>query len=281
MKYYQLPNTVKIPQIAFGTWRLPDAPETVNTIKTALSAGYRHIDTAAKYENEASVGQAVRESEVPRDQIFVTSKLRNTQRGYETTLADFDRALRTMKLDYLDLYMIHWPAGSAYYTDWDQINLETWQALEKLYHDGKVRAIGISNFWPHHIKALTDHCEIPPMVCQLKFHPGFTQPEASRFCQYSNMLVEAYSPLGAGKLLTSPVLLQLAEKYKKSTAQICIRWCLQHNVLPIPKSSNLERMKQNLDVYDFNLSNEEMLMLDELDPQLGNEVRDPDKLNLD
>lgn len=277
---YTLSNGVQIPQIAFGTWRLADTPDTVSVIQQAISLGYRHIDTAAKYANEASVGQAVRECGVPRDQLFVTSKLRNTQRGYDTTIADFERALQIMGLDYLDLYMIHWPAGSDYYDNWADINLDTWRALEKLYHDGKVRSIGISNFWPHHIKALTDHCEIQPMVCQLKFHPGFTQPETSRYCQYSGMLVEAYSPLGAGKLLTCEKLTEIAEHYGKTPAQICIRWCLQHGVLPLPKSSNPKRMQQNLDVYDFEISKEDMDLLDTI-PGLGNVTRDPDKLNLD
>lgn len=280
MSRYQLYNGVEIPRIAFGTWRLPDAPETVATLCAAISAGYRHIDTAAKYENEASVGEAVRACGLPREQLFVTSKLRNTQRGYETALADFDRALRIMKMDYLDMFLIHWPAGAGHYDDWAGINAQTWRALEKLYQEGRVRAIGLSNFWPHHIKALTDRCEIAPMACQLKLHPGFCQPETVRYCQQAGMLVEAYSPLGAGALLTSEPLTRIAGRHGKSGAQVCIRWCLQHGLLPIPKSRDAQRMRQNLDVFDFTLARDEMEILDGL-PPLPGDFRDPDKLNLD
>lgn len=277
---YTLSNGVVIPQIAFGTWRLADTPETVSTIKNAISCGYRHIDTAAKYENEYSVGKAVRECGIPRDQLFITSKLRNTQRGYNSTIKDFERALKVMELDYLDLYMIHWPAGAYIYDNWEEINLDTWRAMETLYKDGKIRSLGISNFWPHHMKSLMDQCEIQPMVCQLKFHPGFVQPETFRYIQFCNMIAEAYSPLGAGKLLSSETLQNLAARYNKSTAQICIKWCLQHGALPLPKSGNPERMKQNLDVYDFEISKEDMLLLDNI-PDFSEEKRDPDMLNLD
>lgn len=278
---YILYNGVGIPKIAYGTWRLPDDASTVEIIKKAVSVGYRHIDTAAKYGNEASVGQAVRECGVSRSELFITDKLRNTSRGYRTTIEDFDRALSVMGLDYLDLYMIHWPAGSGYYENWREINAETWRAMERLYADGKVRSIGISNFWPHHIDALSKTWTIKPMVAQLKVHPGFLQAPIVRYCQYVGMLVEAYSPLGAGKLLASDALTSIAAKYQRTTAQICIRWCLQHGLLPLPKSGNEIRMAQNLDVFDFVIEEKDMELLDYMDTGLGNEVRDPDALNLD
>ena len=277
---FTLANGVEMPQIGYGTLHIPDNREGIETIKLAISAGYRHIDTAAKYGNEAAVGAAVRECGIPRDQMFVTSKLDNTQRGYDTTIKDFERALSVMGLDYLDLYLIHWPAGAFHYPDWEQINSDTWRALEKLYNDGKVRAIGVSNFWPHHLRSLTDNCETEPMVNQIKFQPGFLQPEVFRYSKFTGMQVEAYSPLGSGQLLSSPELSAVAEKYGKSTAQLCIRWCLQHGVSPLPRSTNMDRMQQNLDVYDFEITEKDMKAIDDISNEAADFMRDPDKLDL-
>ena len=279
-KTFILSNQVEMPKIGYGTLRIPNDAQGVQIIQEAIRAGYRNIDTAAKYGNEAAVGTAVRECGVPREELFIASKLNNTERGYETTIADFERALKVMGMDYLDLYMIHWPAGSYHHPDWEEINLSTWRALEKLYKDGKVRSIGVSNFWPHHLKALTDHCEIPPMVNQIKVQPGHMLAEIVRYCQYAGIQVEAYSPLGSGDLINSTELAQLAEKYQKTSAQIILRWCLQHDVSPIPRSTNPERMKQNLDVFDFELSPEDMEVLDDLPNDLPDGLKDPDKLDL-
>lgn len=275
-----LANGVEMPQIGYGTLHIPNDRNGADIIISAIRAGYRNLDTAAKYGNEAAVGTAVRECGLPREEIFVTSKLDNNKRGYDTTLEDFERALEVMKLDYLDLYLIHWPAGSYHYPDWEQINLDTWRALEKVYKEGKVRAIGVSNFWPHHLKAITDHCEIAPMVDQIKVQPGLLQSEIVRYCQYSGILVEAYSPLGAGDLIGAEKLVWLAEKYQKTPAQIIIRWDLQHGISPIPRSTNPVRMAQNLDVFDFEISDEDMDILDTMPNALPNPLADPDKLNL-
>ena len=280
MNTFTLLNGIQIPQIAYGTLFIPNDAGGAEIIKSAINAGFRNIDTAAKYGNEGAVGMAVRECGVPRDELFITSKLDNNERGYETTLADFDRALNVMQLDYLDMYLIHWPAGSYHYPDWEQINLDTWRALEKVCKEGKVRAIGVSNFWPHHLKALTDHAEIKPMVNQIKVQPGHTLSEIVRYCQYTDVLVQAYSPLGSGGLLKSETLADLAAKYNKTPAQIVIRWCLDHNISPVPRSTNPERMKQNLDVFDFELSAEDIDLLDKMPNDLPDHMSDPDKMNL-
>lgn len=277
---YKLSNGTEIPQIAFGTWRLPDSRETVEVIKTAINTGYRHIDTAAKYENETSVGRAVRECGLPREELFVTSKLRNTMRGYDNTKKDFERALNVMGLDYMDMFLIHWPAPAGFYPDWLEINAETWRAMEELYEAGKVRAIGVSNFWPHHLEALMNCSRVRPMVNQLKLHPGLIQREVTDYCQRNQILPEAYSPLGAGRLLCCTALLEMGEKYGKSPAQICLRWCRQHRFIPLPKSSSPLRMKQNLDIFNFEIEPADMVLLDTLASQ-DNDVKDPDKVNLD
>ncbi len=274
---FTLPNGRQIPNIGFGTWQLQDGEVAENAVKAAIDAGYRHIDTAAGYGNETSVGKAVRASGVARGELFITSKLPNNMRGYKTTFEAFDSTMEKLGLDYLDLYLIHWPASHHRFENWEQINLDTWRAMTELYKAGKIRAIGVSNFMPHHLAALME-TEVYPMVDQIEFHPGHMQTELRRFCNSHGISVEAWSPLGRGSMLTSETLLALGAKYEKSAAQICIRWCMQHAAIPLPKSVTPSRIAENIDVYDFILSDEDMAIIDAL-PDFGYSGKHPDEVN--
>lgn len=255
------------PYLSFGTWRLPDCRSTVDIVKQAIvEAGYRHIDTAAHYENEASVGAAVRECGIDRASLFVTSKIRNSQRGYRTTLDDCRRALDVMGLDYLDLLLIHWPAPKRYFPDWEHINAETWAALEDLKGQGLVGDAGVSNFEIRHIEPLAKASGTVPSTIQTKLYPGIIgqKNDLLDYCRQHGILVEAYSPLCAGKALESEELARIAHAYGKSPAQICLRWCLQHNAMPVVKASSAQRMIENARVFDFEIGADDMDVLDDL-----------------
>ena len=275
---YTLANDVQIPCIGFGTWQTPDGETAINSVKAALKAGYRHIDTAACYGNEASVGQAIKESGVPREEIFVTSKVWNTERGYEKTLAAFETTMAKLDLDYVDLYLIHWPAAANQFENWKEINAQTWRALEALYIKGKFKAIGVSNFLPHHLEALLEGVKVVPMVNQIEYHPGFMQAESVAFCKAHNILVEVWSPLGTGNVLNNETLIMMAQKYSKTVAQICIRWVLQHGLLPLPKSITESRIIENTEVFDFELKEEDMAIIDAI-PFCGGAGINPDAIN--
>ena len=275
---YTLANDVQIPCIGFGTWQTPNGETAINSVKAALKAGYRHIDTAACYGNEASVGQAIKESGVPREEIFVTSKVWNTERGYEKTLAAFETTMAKLDLDYVDLYLIHWPAAANQFENWKEISAQTWRALEELYIEGKVKAIGVSNFLPHHLEALLEGVKVVPMVNQIEYHPGFMQAESVDFCRAHNILVEAWSPLGTGNVLNNKTLIMMAQKYSKTVAQICIRWVLQHGLLPLPKSITESRVIENTEVFDFEIKDEDMAIIDAI-PFCGGAGINPDAIN--
>jgi methylglyoxal/glyoxal reductase len=267
-----LHNGVKMPWLGLGVFKVEDGAEVVSSVKTALEVGYRSIDTAAIYGNEEGVGKAIAESTVPREELFITTKVWNSNHGYEATLAAFDVSLKKLGLDYLDLYLIHWPLPSQ------GKFVETWKALEKLYKDGRVRAIGVSNFNVHHLEEIIANCEIIPMVNQVEYHPRFNQRELHDFCKRHGIHLEAWSPLMQGGLLEEPALVEIAKKYNKSTAQIIIRWDLQTGVVTIPKSVKSHRIAENVDVFDFELSQEDMDIINALN-QDQRMFADPDDFN--
>ncbi len=260
-KEFILANDVTIPCIGYGTWQTPDGETAVRSVEAAIDSGYRHIDAAAAYENEESVGEGIAKSGIERSELFITSKLWNSERGYQKAKAAFDKTLSDLRLDYLDLYLIHWPASPSQFPDWEEINLETWRAMTELYKEGKVRAIGVSNFTPRHLEALVK-TEVVPMVNQIEYHPGCMQEETVSYCRKYGIQIEAWSPLGTGRVLSHPLLLELGKKYGKSAAQICIRWCLQNQVLPLPKSTTPSRIIENIDIFDFEISGSDRELID-------------------
>lgn len=267
---FKLRNGIDMPNIGFGT-SLIEGEECVSNIRQALQTGYRHIDTASAYKNEIYIGQAIKESKLPREEIFITSKVWKDSMGYENTIKSFNNSLQNLGLDYIDLFLIHWPRNND-----EKLNIDTWKALEYLYKQKKVRAIGLSNFLKHHLEIILNNCEIVPMVNQLEFHPGLTRQETLDFCRENNIVVEAWAPLGKGKMLQNEDLVRIANKYNKSVAQICIKWCLQNNVVPLPKTTNLNRMLENKDVFDFTISDEDMNFINDMEFFAGSDM-DPNK----
>ena len=276
--HYKLNNGVSIPAVGFGTWQTPDGCTAVSAVKAALCGGYTHIDTAAVYGNEESVGRGIRVSQADRSDLFITGKVWNTDRGYDKTISAFEKTLQDLDIDYLDLYLIHWPASPRQYSNWREINSETWRALETLYDQGKIRAIGVSNFGVSHLEALLEDCRIRPMVNQIEVHPGQNQTEIVDFCRDYDILVEAWSPLGTGRMLANPVLNEIGTAHDKSAAQVCIRWLLQRGILPLPKSVTPHRIAENIDVFDFELTDEDMNRINEI-PYFGGSGLDPDKVD--
>lgn len=262
---YTLSNRVKIPCIGYGTFKTPNGAAVVDSVVNAIRAGYRHIDTAHRYDNEEGVGEGIRKSGIPREEIFVTSKLGNHHHGYKETLEAFDLSLKKLGLDYLDLYLIHWPAPLVCRDVYKQKNAETWRAMEELYRAGKVRAIGLSNFWQNHIEGLLETAEVRPMVNQLEIHPQFPHQELLDYCAEQQIQVESWGPLIQGKAFQYPVLKEVGEKHGKTVAQVCVRWALEKGVLPLPKSNHYERMVENADVFDFSLDEEDMKKISTLE----------------
>ncbi|MDF2541757.1 MAG: yvgN [Herbinix sp.] len=272
---YVLSNGIKIPCIGFGTWKLPNEISTVDIIKTAIDCGYRHIDTAYAYHNENAVGKAVRSCGLKRNELFITSKLDNPSHGYENTMKEFDKTMNNLGIDYLDLYLIHWPRPILFRENWKEVNEGTWKAFEELYQDGKIKAIGLSNFLVHHIEALMETATIAPMVDQLELHPQYVQRETVNYCKDHRMIIEAWSPLILGRAFDHPILVKIAHKYRKTPAQVLLRWSIQHSFVPLPKASSLERIQENADVFDFTLSEEDIEEMKELEA-LGQTGPHPD-----
>ncbi|MDE5806617.1 MAG: aldo/keto reductase [Muribaculaceae bacterium] len=274
----KLSNGVDIPCMGYGTYKITERSSGVRVVKDALAAGYRLLDTAAMYQNEQEVGEAVVESGITRKDIFVTSKVANPDRGYDSTLRAFDYSLRNLQMDYLDLYLIHWPADKARFGEWKKINSDTWRALERLLYEGRVKSIGVSNFMTEHLEALAETARVLPMVNQIEFHPGWMQPEVLEWCRRRNVVVEGWSPLGRTRVLENPLLGEVARRYGKSVARICLRWAVQHGVVPLPKSVSPERMRSNLDIFDFSLSEADMHLIDSM-PPTGESGLTPDSID--
>ena len=269
-KKLTLSNGVEIPILGFGTYKIEDDEIVLNSVREAIKAGYRHIDTASFYKNEENVGNGIREglkhTGLKRKDIFVTTKVWNTEQGYENTLNAFSNSLQRLNMDYVDLYLIHWPVTKDYADEWQSRIKETWKAMEKLYNEGKIRAIGVSNFLVHHLEELILGCEIKPMVNQIEFHPGHNQKETVKFCKKHGIVVEAWSPLGRGVILENEFLSEIAKKYNRTIAQICLRWIIQQDIVALPKSVTQERIKSNFEVFDFKLSQEDMDKITNMEP---------------
>lgn len=266
MENYQLSNGVEIPKIGFGTYKLEDGAQTYEAVTEALKVGYRHVDTAQVYGNEVSVGKAINDSQVARQDIFLTTKLWNTVSTYEEAMVTFQESLDRLQQDYVDLLLIHWP-NPIHVRDndaWVTRNAEVWRAMEDLYQAGKVKSIGVSNFRQHHLEKLLETAQVVPMVNQIKLAPGLEEKELVAYCREKGMLLEAYTPLGRGTVLNNETISQLAEKYGKTNVQIALRWSLDKGFLPLPKSATLKNIEPNLHVFDFELDQEDVEVLNDL-----------------
>jgi len=273
--FYTLSNGIKIPCLGFGTYKAADNG-TSKIIRTAIKSGYRCFDTASFYGTETFLSNAIKESNIPRESFFITSKVWKEEMGFNGTKKAFERSLERLKTDYIDLYLIHWPLPQYNYKDWKLLDIDTWKAMEDLYNDGRIRAIGLSNFLPHHIENIIKNCKIKPMVNQLEFHPGYSQEAAVRYCKDNNILVQAWSPLGRTRVLQDNLIIRLAAKYNVSPAQICLRYAMQKGVMPLSKASTLERMKENQDIFGFEIETDDIYRLETM-PQTGWSGEHPDR----
>lgn len=274
----KLNNGVKIPSIGLGTWQIPDSEALVDSILSAIQLGYRYIDTAAIYENEPSVGEALKRSGVKRSEFFISSKCWAANRTYDSVMRAFEESLRNLKLDYLDCYLIHWPFTKGDPLAWQSVNIGTWRAFEKLYEEGLVKTIGLSNFQMHHLVSFLARANVKPAVNQLEFHPGYTQKSAVTFCKKNGIAVQAWSPLGHGTLLDEPIIKEVASHYDRSVAQLILRWCRHHDVIPVTRALTAEHQRENLNSFDFDLTAEDIAALDNM-PLMGFSGLEPDHVS--
>ena len=276
MKSFRLSNGVEIPAVGYGSY-LSTEGNGKQTIIDALDAGYRYIDTAMFYQNEAEIGEALAEYDIKREDLFLVSKVWHTMLGRKKTLQSFDASLKALGTDYLDMFLIHWPMGPDKDTDWLALQTETWKLMEELYEAGRIRAIGLSNFLPHHIEPLIKNIKILPMLDQLELHVGYMQEYATNYLRSKGIVIQAWSPLGRARVLNDERVLAIAEKHGRSVAQILLRYLLDRDIAVIPKASSKERMKQNLDVFDFHLTDEEISFLSCI-PETGWSGEHPDMM---
>ncbi len=274
---YTLANGMTIPKVGFGTWQSKDGEEAYQAVKTALEVGYRHIDTAAVYGNEESVGRAIKDSGIAREDLFITTKLWAVGTT-EDARAALDESLEKLGLDYVDLYLIHWPNPKAFRPNFVERNAAVWKAMEEGVRHKKVRAIGVSNFHPRHLEPLLEVAEIKPVVNQIMVNPSDQQEEVVAFNKAHNILTEAYSPLGTGKIFTVTELTDIATKYDKTVAQVVLRWSLHKGYLPLPKSVTASRIKENANIFDFDLTEEDIAFIDSLHGKAGL-ARNPDEVD--
>lgn len=273
---YTLSDGVKIPVVGFGTFRMSNDEQTSKIVEHAINVGYRHIDTATDYANEESVGRGIKNSGVPREDLFVTTKLHNRDHTYEKAKAAIGESLRLLDLDYIDLYLIHWPNPLAFRENWQEANAESWRAMVEAQKEGKIRTLGVSNFMSRHLEALLETAEVKPTVNQLLLNPSEMQAEVIAANEKYDILSEAYSPLGTGKIFDIDELNELAEKYGKTVAQVVLRWSLQHDFLPLPKTSTLSRAAENADIFDFEIDKDDMKLIDSFEGRAG-QMENPDE----
>lgn len=271
---FKLNNDMKIPCVGFGTYKAAEG-NNVEVLKTAIEEGYRYFDTASFYQTEDFLGQAIRESNLPREDFFLVSKMWKDEMGYQQTKDALEKSLKRLGTDYLDIYLIHWPRPSADCENWKELDLETWRAMEELQKEGKIRGLGLSNFLPHHIKNILENGTVKPVVNQLELHPGYMQQAAVQYCKEHGIQMQAWSPIGRRRILEDGLILELAGKYQVSPAQLCLRFLLQNDIIPLPKSSSMERMKQNMDLFHFEISEEDVSRLATM-PQAGWSGEHPD-----
>jgi diketogulonate reductase-like aldo/keto reductase len=267
MKKLILNDGQKLPTVGFGTYK-SEGQEGIEAVSTAISSGNSLIDTAAVYGNEETVGKGIKASGASRKDIFVTTKLWRENLGYESTKKEFEKSLNRLDLEYIDLYLIHWPANAKNYDNWQKTNADTWRAMEELQAEGKIKSIGVSNFFQEHLEALFETAKVIPAVNQIEFHPGYWQQEIVSYCKKQNITLEAWSPLARGKVFENEVLKEIAKAHNKSVSQVCLRWIIEHEVIAIPKSTNPERIQENIELFDFELTSAEMEKIDHL-PKMG------------
>lgn len=271
---FTLNNGVKIPCIGFGTYAVAGA-DNCDVLNQAIKSGYRYFDTASFYKTESYLAQAVEQSGIVREEFFIASKAWKSEMGYHQVNEAFERSLSILKTDYLDLYLIHWPLPCDGCKDWKQIDNDTWKAMEELYSQGRIKAIGLSNFLPHHIENILENCEIKPMVDQLEIHPGYSQTAAVDYCIKNDILVQAWSPIGRGRVFGNELIVELADKYSVSEAQLCLKYVLEKGIIPLPKASSIKRMYENQDIFSFEINQEDMYRLETM-PQTGWSGEHPD-----
>ncbi|MGN0404926.1 MAG: aldo/keto reductase [Bariatricus sp.] len=271
---YVLNNGIEIPCLGFGTYKAAEK-NNVDILKTAIQAGYRYFDTASFYFTEEYLGQAIKESGIPREEFFIVSKMWRDEMGYAGTKKALEDSLRKLQTEYLDIYLIHWPRPSATCENWKEIDLETWRAMEELQQEGKIRGLGLSNFLPRHLENILQNGKVKPVVNQLELHPGYMQMSAVQYCKKHEIQLQAWSPLGRQRVTGHKLMIELADKYQVSPSQICLRYLIQHEIIPLPKSSTMERMKQNMDVFGFEIEPEDMYRIDSM-PQTGWSGEHPD-----
>ena len=275
MESYRLNNNICIPNLGFGTYKAGNG-ECEKAIVDAINTGYTYFDTAAFYKNERDIAKAIKNSNKKREELIIASKVWREDLGYDNTMKAFESSLKNLDTNYLDVYLIHWPKANPEDKNWKEKNIQTWKAMEELYKAGRIKAIGVSNFLPYHLINLMDNCEIKPMINQLELHIGYLQKTAVDFCVKNDILLQAWSPIGRGKVLNEESLKKMAEKYGKTVSQICIRFLYQMGIMPIVKSSSINRMEENLNVFDFSIERDDMYYLMCL-PQIGWSGEHPDR----
>ena len=278
MNNIKLNNGLEIPALGFGTYKAaPD--ENIEIISKAIEAGYRYFDTASFYGTEKYIAEAIKQSGIKREEFFIASKLWKTDMGYKNTLEAFNKTLENLRTDYVDVFMIHWPRPDLENQNWKNLDLETWHAMEELYNQKKIHALGLSNFLPYHAENIIKNSKIMPVAAQLEFHPGYTQAFALNYYREKNILVQAWSPIARGRVFNDELIIELSKKYNVTKAQICVRFCIQENVMPIPKASTIERMKENLACLDFEISSEDISRLENMPPS-GWSGEHPDRVRI-